>query len=144
MRVIVTGPRGWKGNSCFVALHRAMSRFAESHDIPDTEPITLVEGEADGFDKMSRTIAESLGWEVEPYPVETWYPGGSFNPEAGHQRNQLMVDSGGDFALAGILPCEKPEHASQEPHFTHGTADCMDRLDDAGIPVERVYPDGTH
>lgn len=142
MRVIVTGPREWRGEKCFNALYGVMTGIRDEYNVPDDETITLVEGEARGFDKMARAIALDLGWEIDPHPVLTWYPGDVFNPEAGHQRNQEMVDTGGDIALAGQMGCTKKEHLGQDFHITHGTADCMERLEDAGIPIVKVYDDG--
>lgn len=140
MRVIVTGPRTWKGAKCYRALRDAMEAIPVDANVPEGEVMTLVEGEAQGFDLMTKAIAIDLGWTVREYPVESWYSGGMFNPEAGHLRNQDMVDSGGDIALAGLMWCIKPEHRNQEQHITHGTADCIGRLYDAGIPIEYVNP----
>jgi hypothetical protein len=142
MKVLVTGPRGWTNARCYFSLSRVMCMVREDYGVPAGETITLIEGEARGFDRMARSIAENLGWEIDPHPVEDWYPGGVYNPEAGHTRNQEMVDLEPDIAIAGILPCEKKEHADQPPHNTHGTADCIERIEDAGIPLVEVRPDG--
>jgi hypothetical protein len=141
MRVIVTGPRTWTGNACYKPLFEVLSNLRDEYGVPVDETITIVEGEAKGFDRMCRTIGEALGYEIDPYPVETWYPGDVYNPEAGHERNQVMVDSGGDVAVAGIMPCVKKGCTVERPHDSHGTADCMERLEDAGIPIVKVYPE---
>jgi hypothetical protein len=140
MRVIVTGPRDWKGAYPYRTLRDAMEAIPVDAHVPEGEVMTLVEGEAQGFDTMAKAIAEDLGWVVDPFPVKSWYAGGSFNPEAGHRRNQDMVDSGGDISLAGLMWCIKPEHKNQKEHITHGTADCIGRLEDAGIPIVYVNP----
>lgn len=135
MRVLVSGPRGWLDwGSLLVALVRVSTGI-------DPREITLIEGEADGFDKLAKNIALWLGWKVEPHAVthDDWYPGGKYDPAAGHKRNQRMVDSGADVAIAGIMPCEKPEHANRELHGTHGTADCIKRVKKANVPIREVY-----
>jgi hypothetical protein len=134
VRILVSGPRGWTDwGSLLVALVRVSTEI-------DPREITLIEGEADGFDKLARNIALWLGWKVEPYAVtpDDWYPGGKYDPAAGHKRNQLMVDSGADIAIAGIMMCEK--HPKRGPHVTHGTADCIRRIEKAEIPLREVYP----
>jgi len=142
MKILVTGPRNWKGQACYSALYEVLRNVRADYGVTDSEIIYLIEGEAAGFDTMAKHIAHALGWEVEEFPVSDWYPGGVYNPQAGHTRNQEMVDSEPDIAIAGILPCEKKEHANQPPHKTHGTADCIERIEDAGIPLVEVRPNG--
>lgn len=138
-RIMVTGPRTWKGARYYEALEDKINLV--THYWADAYHLVLVEGEAEGFDKMARIIAEAHGWEIDPYPIESWYVDGNYNPEAGHARNQLMVDSGIDLALAGMMLCEKDKCKGKEPHLTHGTQDGLKRLQAAKITTILVNPD---
>lgn len=138
MRVIVTGPRTWTDKwAAREALLKAYERLPDIH-----ESITLVEGEAVGFDTIMRDLARQLGWEIDPFPIDTWYPNGIYDYAAGHKRNQRMVDSGAQFAFAGIMSCVKAMCNRPGIHCTHGTADCMARLKKASIEIVEVYPHG--
>ncbi len=103
----------------------------------DCGPVTLIEGEAEGGDLLSASIAHSLGWTVEPYPIKSWYKDGKFNKLAGFERNQEMVNSGADIWMAFMMPCSKPNCRITEPHESHGATDCANRAESAGIPTKR-------
>jgi len=133
MRILVTGPRIWTDFTSildtFVKVYYS-TRFYE---------ITLIEGEAVGFDSMARIIGVSFRWNIEPYPVN-WYTDGRYNRHAAHERNQAMVDSGADLAIAGIMECNKVVCRKPRPHITHGTDDCINRIMEAGIPLKEIKP----
>ena len=139
MIIVVTGPREWTDyDTIYSSLAQGVPLISET---------TLVEGEAEGFDKLCRRAALELGMDVKPMPIETWYPGGRFDPLAGHKRNQAMIDwalSTGDTVVgfAGIMPCTKPGCRLNRKHNTHGTADCIKRLVAAKITTRKVYPNG--
>jgi hypothetical protein len=137
VRIGVTGPRTWTDRVAIELLFFSLYEDA----IDAGEPVTLIEGEAQGFDLMAKSVAEMLGWTIEPYPVPTWYPDGKFDPSAGHKRNQRMVDTGADYWIAGIMQCKKPEHYNQSAHITHGTQDCIIRVRRKGIELIELETD---
>ena len=133
MRIGVTGPRTWTDRRAIEGLFFALYEDA----LEQGESVTLLEGEAEGFDTLCRQVAEMLGWIIEPYPIKSWYVNGQFDRTAGHKRNERMVQAGADHWIAGIMQCDKPEHSNQSAHITHGTADCIKRLKRRGIePIE--------
>jgi hypothetical protein len=136
VRIGVTGPRDWTDvetvRQAFYDLYEDLLR--------PNERVTLIEGEAQGFDLVCRAVAIELNWVIEPYP-KSWYDAnGNFDIAAGHKRNKRMVDSGADYWIAGIMPCTKPEHASRPAHNTHGTDGCIKLVRRAGIPIRELEP----
>ena len=89
---------------------------------------TLVEGGAEGADRMGRAWAERHGFDVETHEAD-WSRG----PGAGPARNRAMLATGIDqvFAFSTSWPA------------TPGTADMCRIAVDAGVPVLFVTPDGT-
>jgi Protein of unknown function (DUF4031) len=129
-RLLVTASRTWTDKA------RAQ-RILGPYFAPD---VTLVVGGAAGGDTLAAFIWREWGGQVEEHPVsrEEW----AANPgRAGHARNGVMVGRGAERAVALMMPCEKPECVAAEPHGTHGTADCIRRAEQAGIPVEVQGPD---
>jgi hypothetical protein len=113
-RVLVTGGRD---NYDFILIYRAVRDNLQEGDV-------LVHGAASGADSICSQAAAYLGFRTEAHPAN-WKIGGSYNPQAGPQRNQLMCDLGADFAL--VFSGGK------------GTKDMEARLALAGIPC-RYYP----
>lgn len=62
----------------------------------------------------------------------------TFCPQAGHRRNQTMIDERPVLFVAAPTPCALPACRTKQPHDSHGTADCMRRAKAAGIPVHRI------
>lgn len=110
----------------------------------DPGPHTLRHGDAPGADRLFAAIAHSWGWTVLSRPAD-WdgpcrdicEPGhrrqkkhgqGTYCPDAGHNRNQGMVDEGADYAVA----------AYKRGAGNWGTSDCVKRIRRAGIDVHRV------
>lgn len=92
MRILVCGGREYDDyNKMFELFHRIISPL---------EPSTIVEGDADGADKMAGKIAKQFGIPVEEYPVtkEMWDKYGKW--EAPKVRNQDMLDTGIDVVFA--------------------------------------------
>ena len=131
MRIGVTGPRGWTDREAIELLF--FSLYEDALEVGET--VTLLEGEAQGFDLLAKSVAEMIGWCIEPYAITSWYVDGKFDPTAGHRRNQRMVDSGADLWIAGIMQCRKPTCSNKSAHITHGTDDCMRRVRRAGIKL---------
>lgn len=107
-------------------------------------PHTLREGGADGADKLLAHVARRLGWEVETYDADwdgpcrdTCRPGhrrpntdrpGTMCPAAGNYRNQKMIDLR---PVADVCVALYKNGAKNK-----GTADCVQRAENADIPVE--------
>jgi len=135
LRIVVTGPRQWED---YQALESGLRQVVMEVERP-LIAITLTEGEADGFDLMSKEIAESFGWGVHPVPA-LWRPGGIYDPKAGFARNEKMMKEGHDICVAGIMACEKKGCAIDRSHHSHGTANAIRWARSEGIPLRKVYP----
>lgn len=118
-RILVTGSREWTD-----AYELGMALLYAGIGTPWPK-ITVVHGAAVGADSMADTLTKWFRGKVEPYPVspQEWR---RFGKEAGHLRNQKMVDLGADICLAF------PTASSR------GTWDCVRRAEKAGIPV-KIY-----
>lgn len=127
MRILVTGSRDWP------SLDRVSAALSEAARGIPAAGVTVVQGAAPGADTLAAQAALRLGMRVEAYPAH-WKLLGK---QAGHIRNQVMVDSGADLCLAFVMPCRKTNCPNYWPHDSHGTADCMARARAAGIPVRR-------
>ena len=126
-RLLVTGSRGWTDRRIiFNALHWGWSSFG-----PGT---VLVHGGASGADSLCRRVWKEAGLPDEVHTPQ-WRPHGVFNPVAGFDRNARMVALGADRAFYFGLSCSDEKCRRQEPHLTHGTEDCVQRIKDAGIPL---------
>ncbi|WPH57818.1 putative chromosome segregation protein [Mycobacterium phage WXIN] len=83
-------------------------------------PLVVIHGAAPGADTLAHEWAELIdGVTPDPHPAN-WRAG----KQAGHVRNQVMVDHGADVCLAFPLP------------GSTGTWDCVRRAEAAGIPVK--------
>jgi len=114
--------------------------------------IELMQGCAEGADTIGRDWALHHGVLVRDRPADWEGPCGSdckpghrrprrgttFCPQAGHRRNQVMVDERPLLFLAAATVCALPRCRGARPHDSHGTADCIRRAEAAGIPVWRV------
>ena len=115
--VLVTGSRRWTDRAAIATTLRALPGWPVGW--------TLIEGEAEGADKLARSVAEEDGAAVEPYPAD-WV---RYLERAGLIRNAAMVVSGADVCWGFPLP------------DSTGTLDCMQRATEAGIVVH-VYGEG--
>lgn len=109
-RILVTGGRS---NYDFLTVDRAIWDHCKQGDV-------LVHGAASGIDSlvMQMALYNPDFFDHDPFPAE-WKIDGVFQPNAGFERNQAMVDSGvsGALVFAG----------------GSGTADCLRRIKAAGI-----------
>jgi hypothetical protein len=118
--LLCCGDRHWKDRELIA---REIDKVRRS--CRDGELITLVEGEADGADKLSRQWAVKVGIIVHPYPAK-WK---IYGFAAGPIRNQQMLDEEEiDLVLAFH---DDLEHSS-------GTADMVRRAHLAEIPVKVI------
>lgn len=118
-RLLVTGSRTWDDwQTIEVVLRSAWAALSRNGE----HRVVLVNGNANGADRLAARIWRMNGLSVETHPAQ-WRPYGIYNPFAGKARNQRMVDLGADRALA-FLRAE-----------SSGTLDCIDRIRAAGIPL---------
>jgi len=127
VRILITGSRDWDDD--WVIIGAALRDTAKT-----ALDVTVIHGGARGADAMAGAVATARGWLTEVYRAD-W---DKYGKQAGHIRNQAMVDLGADVCLAFVMPCRKCPQPPYSPHDSHGTADCMARAREAGIPV-RVY-----
>jgi hypothetical protein len=130
--LLVTGPR--KGVS-----KETVADALRPHYSPE---VMLVAGGAPGVDRHAAELWREWGGVVEEHKVTRaeW----DANPKgAGFARNGRMVQrlatSENGKVLAIDLPCTKEECAGAERHNTHGTSQCAELADRAGLAVEH-YP----
>ncbi|MGW2384365.1 SLOG family protein [Streptomyces sp. NPDC001658] len=115
--------------------------------------IELMQGCADGADTIGDQWAKRNGILVRERPADWEGPcapdcrpghrrtrrgGATFCPQAGHRRNQSMVDEQPVLFVAAPAYCTLPRCRSARPHYSHGTADCIRRAEAAGIPVHTI------
>ena len=119
MRILVTGSRLYDDTiQLRVALSDAI--FPTVMDNPG-EDVTLVVGDATGADARAVDFAQYLGLRIEVHAAD--WP--RYGRGAGPIRNQEMVDSGADMALAFRIRGVP----------SHGTDDCVRRILAADIPL---------
>jgi YspA, cpYpsA-related SLOG family len=126
-RILITGDRGWNSTEkVYDTLVHALNAFGPN--------IIVVEGEANGADKIARTCAEQLGLTVEGWPAD-WENNGL---AAGPIRNQFMLDESRRRAFSDgyQLRCGVAFHANIDR--SKGTKDMVQRLEKAGVPVLRI------
>lgn len=147
MRILVTGSRNWDdkpGNwgdqpGIVAGVLRMLNddiglRVVVDGDLPYDTVITLVHGACpDSPDVLAAKAAKDLGWQVESHPAD-WDKHGK---QAGYIRNQEMVNLGADVCLAFIARCAKPGCPEARVHDSHGTSNCADAAERAGITVLR-------
>jgi len=97
-RLLITGSRAWVDTQAI----RDEFDIVQSHEGSD---VVLVSGACpNGADRMCEVLAKEYGWTLELHPLN-WASGpeGAYNPQAGFERNKLMVDLGADFVLAFVM-----------------------------------------
>jgi len=115
--------------------------------------IELMHGWAEGADTIGHEWAFRTGFLIREFPADWNGPCGpeckpghrrrnkrreDYCPQAGHRRNQQMVDERPVLFVAAVMPCTLPKCAHIPPHNSHGTADCIRRAEAAGIPVYTI------
>lgn len=114
-RLLITGSRYWDDPKTILnAIRNAVSDHCKGRQL------VIVQGDCPtGADKFARDFATLLGWELETYPAD-W---DKYGKKAGPIRNQQMVDSHPELALAFLLRDSK------------GTKDCIRRCEQSGVEV---------
>jgi hypothetical protein len=134
-RLLITGSRQWTD---YDTIHAVIARHIAEHG-----NITVVVGDARGADALARAATLHLGLVPEEHKAD-WrcrpqcaarHRGLDYCPEGGFRRNQEMADSGISACEAFDAGCVRPRCLSRPPHPSHGTADCAQRADKAGITV---------
>jgi hypothetical protein len=83
MRLLVCGSRHWTDKA---AMERLLSTCQE-WNLNGTRIDTVIEGEANGADKLAKAVATEMGIPVEPYPAD-W---DRYGKAAGPIRNRQML-----------------------------------------------------
>ena len=147
-RVIVTGSRGWRDYDRLVHELAYVARWCSGG-----APLFVHGDASSGADLLTRKACDAQGWAQEPHPADwdtcSWpgckpghrrkrRDGTTYCPAAGNFRNQQMCDAGGVAGVAFMMPCPNPACGRRGVHNSHGTADCIERLGSALIPVWAV------
>lgn len=127
IRVLITGSREFQDRAKVAA---ALTQVFREHG---GQPLTVIHGAARGADRLSGAIARKYPEHMteEQHVVTDWGDKhlGTFDPSAGHRRNQRMVDAGAVVCLAFL------SHQSANS----GTRSCMAKAKSAGIPVREHW-----
>lgn len=125
--VLICGARDFADRAFF---DLAMERWIAKHGVP----ALVIEGCARGADSLAEAWATDRGVRIAHYPADwTPKPGGptrqgaygAYNPAAGPERNQLMLNAGPHAVIAFSRGLAK----------SRGTADMVRRSREAGVPV---------
>jgi SLOG family YspA-like protein len=76
-KVLVTGDRNWTDERPILAVLRRLHHHGA----------ILVHGAASGADRIAADLADSMAWEVRPYPADWTF----YGKAAGPIRNRLML-----------------------------------------------------
>lgn len=151
-RVLVTGSRDWSDRQRLADVLLDMWHDALQDGYTG---VLLTHGAAeDGADALAAAWAVENEVPQDPYPADWEGPcspgcrpghrrprrGRDYCPQAGHRRNQTMVDLQPTLCVAFVMPCTQAACQRPRPHPSHGTADCMRRARKAGIPIYQINP----
>lgn len=146
----LTGPRAW------TEVQRLEDALLDVwHDALQDgyDGIELMQGCAEGADTIGGQWARRNGILVRERHADWEGPCGpdcrpghrrrnrrgiEFCPQAGHRRNQQMVDEKPVLFVAATMRCTARKCAGKPPHDSHGAADCIRRATAAGIPLLTV------
>lgn len=136
MRIIVTGWRDWPWPGVVATLleeerMQCVGIFELSHGGCPTGADQASQDWADLLNAQNRGLAVL----VRRYEADFRRYGVS----AGPRRNARMVNDGADKCLALHGPCTSMRCKRPELHMSHGTVDCADKAEAAGIFTKRLY-----
>lgn len=107
--------------------------FAKLDELVDPHEVyTMIEGEADGVDRICRDWADIHYVDVTPMPIPRDYHD-KYKGGAGNRRNQDMLDKALQIAHSTkleILPIAMWDGSST------GTLDMINRVKKAGLPID--------
>lgn len=133
-RLLITGSRSWDAHEPVVSV---ISGYQADH--PDLE---VVIGDAQGADRVAADACRLLGIKPEIWHArwsectpECRHRNQGFCPTAGFRRNAAMVASGIDACEAFAMDCTRTLCLRKPRHWSHGTADCAERAEAAGVKV---------
>lgn len=146
MYLLVTGSRDWRDvETVEQALHQAHDRLVTLEGPP-----VLLDGGAKGADYLAESIWKERGLPFERVRAD-WsrpcipgrcQPGhrrnnavGEYCPAAGMYRNEEMVARGPRLCLAFLMPCTKSRCPQRGRHDSHGTVQCVEAAQAAGVTV---------
>lgn len=110
MRLLICGDRNWKDGS---VIREIITRF---------RPEIVIEGRANGADKLAGSSAESMGIEVKKFPAD-WE---KYGKAAGPIRNSQMLKEGNPDVVVGF---------HYKVNESKGTRDMLTRAKKAGKPT---------
>ncbi len=144
-RAWVDVPRDWTAREThrYIRAHGRPAILGERYyvirnrmleDVASLGRITVIEGEADGADILSRIVAVRLEQSHDPYPGDTRIDGPW--PAAGHRRNARMERDGKPQEARGFIvgTCGTP--------LSKGSAGMVEILRRKGIPFILHRDDG--
>lgn len=111
-RLLVCGERTWTDRE---AIRREMRKAP-----PGT---VVIEGEARGADRLAKSVAVELGFEVMPFPAD-W---NKYGKSAGPIRNHAMLVLGKPHEVWAFMA---------HPETSKGTANMVKQAKKAGVPVK--------
>ena len=129
MKILVTGARTFRNRLVVARAFDDVSRFAAVHG----GPVVVIHGGAPGADLLCEVEAHSRGWHTAL--IRALWP--HYGKPAGHIRNDVMVYLGAHAGCAFLMPCTKKDCPVPQPHDSHGTTNCIERAEAAGIRMEK-------
>lgn len=134
MILIVAGSRNWTARALLFGVLDDVHSDSDK-DLGGIE--VMFNGDcATGADRMCREWAHHNGVQSIFFPA-VW---SRATRNAGPVRNSLMVDIAYSLratyivrALVFAQPCNKPTCKRSNPHWTHGTQDCVDKINKRNI-----------
>jgi hypothetical protein len=116
-RLLLFGSRTWTSEGLIGA---RLARFPRG--------TVVIHGDAEGADTIGGRMAKALGFEVIAEPA-IWRVEGVYNPKAGPERNQRMIDLHHPTCGLGF---------HEDIGLGKGSKDMARRLWTAGLPVDLV------
>lgn len=123
MRILICGSRTWKDSAAIegALFDYGIHRVIETHD---TEHLTVIEGGANGADKIAGEIAQKNDWKLKVYPAD-WQ---RYGKAAGFIRNSQMLHDGKPDLVLAFWDGK-----------SRGTAMMIELAEKAGVEVKIFY-----
>lgn len=135
MIILCCGDRYWKDQSFIRTVLITYMSHNPDHDL-------VIEGDCRGADRMAGAAARSLRMQISVYPAK-WRVNGVYNPNAGPERNRVMLDQKPNLVIAfhdnlnasvGTKDCviEATYRSIPVHHYRHG-GDGLTEIDGVGL-----------